>query len=160
MKTDLNQLFCVLINYFPMSFLPKDNVQFGWNLSWAKKRASTAIGYGAILIKDGAGFLTVATSTSHVFQGISMFTAVSTDTDYASNTLVPYLDLTNRGRDLTVIATTTTGGGLANEGVLYDLSTSLVVNIAASAVKAFLYTKFISDTVCEGVIQNPTILGN
>lgn len=56
---------------------------------WFPKTASTTWAVGAMMIFDGSGNVTKATSTSSKLLGLSLKATASTDTDYALNTLIP-----------------------------------------------------------------------
>lgn len=58
---------------------------------WRKKKASTAMTANTFLARSAAGLMTPATATSTEILGLAMRTITSSDSDYASNTLIPVL---------------------------------------------------------------------
>ena len=112
-------------------------------LSYWPKKASTAFTYGALVYPDGAGAVQPAITTSGEHIGVIMQTIASTDSDYASNTKVAIDECgQNDIFEADVTGTLTT----AMVGTYMDLSTSLVVNAAATAKKVVLCVGFISAT--------------
>lgn len=112
-------------------------------LEWYPKKASTAIGYGALTIFDGLGYLTVAISTSLGIVGVCMKAIASTDSDYASTTKIP-VDVV--GEDDVFEADVTGTLTAAMVGTRMDLSTGLVVNAAGTSHNVVTCVGYISAT--------------
>ena len=110
-------------------------------LSYWPKKASTAFTYGALVYPDGSGAIQPADSTSGEHIGVIMQTIASTDSDYASTTKVAVDEC---GEDDIFEADVTGTLTTAMVGTYLDLSTSLVVNAAATSKKVVLCVGFIS----------------
>lgn len=96
------------------------------------KKASTAFADGALVIFDGSGFIDVAISTSAQVIGVIRKTIASTDSDYASATLVPVqvpIELYVEWAALTASAVA------ADVGAQVDLTDSVTVNRGATSHK-------------------------
>lgn len=94
------------------------------------KKASTAIAVGAAVIFDGSGYVTIATSTSAKLLGVSRKVIASTDTDYASTTLIPIeVPIENY---VTWLADTASAVA-ADIGAAVDLTDSVTVNRGATS---------------------------
>jgi hypothetical protein len=120
------------------------------------KAASTAITLGAALKFDGSGNVTPSTSSDATVLGISQRAVASTDTDYASNTLIPVEVPVEKGVEFLALVETGTATA-ANVGLTYDLNDSLGVNLNGTSHNAFTVTRFISATqvavVFKGVLN-------
>ena len=112
---------------------------------WKPKTASTAIAYGAILAFDGSGGLTPASSTSKLLVGISRKAVVSTDSDYASATLLPYTVL-REGAEYEMDVYSGTALTAAMVGNSYDLYDSSLLNVGGTTHKVVTVTGYISAT--------------
>lgn len=112
-------------------------------MAWFPKKASIAIDVGDLMYPDGSGAIQLADSTSGEHLGISLKKVVSTDSDYASNTMIPVDEC---GQDdifeADVNGTLTT----AMIGNYYDLTDEANVNVAAQSKKVVLCVGFISAT--------------
>lgn len=110
-------------------------------VEWWPKKASTAFTLGALVYPDGAGAIQPADSTSGEHIGVILKTVASTDSDYASTTKVP-VDVC--GEDDVFEADVTGTLTAAMVGTYLDLSTSLVVNAAATSKNVVLCVGYIS----------------
>ena len=109
---------------------------------WFPKVASTAIANGAALTFDGSGAVTVATATSTRIAGISAKVIASTDSDYASNTLIPLVAV---GPDDIFLAAVGTGTlTTAMVGNQYDLADSVGIDVTATSHKQVTVVGFVS----------------
>lgn len=130
-----------------MSFIP---FQGDWDIEMWPKKASTAFTKDCIVSKtSGAGTVepSVAATTNPL--GINIKTIASTDSDYASNTLIPIL--VPRDNACTMIATVTGTLATTDPGTKFDLYDSVTVDKTATTTKILLCKKYISAT--QGVFQ-------
>lgn len=105
-------------------------------IMYFKKKASTAIPYGALVYIDSDGLLNPASASSTNHIGVSMVAVASGDADYASTTKIP-VDILNSGTD--VLEAEVSAGTVAQTavGAYYDLnSTGDKVDLSATSVKA------------------------
>lgn len=119
------------------------------------KKASTAIVAGSILSVDSNGFLIPAVAASTNLVGVSAQRVGSDDADYASTTSIAY-DEPHVGDRFVM---TVTGGTPAqtNVGEFFDLSTALVVDMAASTLDHVKLVELRSAT--EAVFEfNPAVM--
>lgn len=122
-----------------MSFIRRKGRQ---NISYYPKKASTAMAAGDLVYADGSGAIQLADSTSGDHIGILMKDIAATDSDYASNTLVP-VDVPDDLSEFEVdvgIGTLTT----AMVGNRYDLKDENEIDVNATSKKVVTVTKFIS----------------
>src|SRR5690349_10387816 len=99
---------------------------------WYPKVASTAFSVGAAVKPDGSGNVTpvAADNTTNNVVGICMKKVASTDSDYASNTLIPIQKV---GYDQIFLADVGAGTASAsNVGLQYDFTDSLTVDLGAT----------------------------
>lgn len=112
-------------------------------LKWYSKAASTAFEVGDLVYPNGSGAIIPADSTSGNHLGVMLKKVVSTDSDYASTTLVPVDEFAEDDVfEATVTGTLTT----AMVGNFYDLSDAATVNVGATSKKVVLCVGFISAT--------------
>lgn len=112
---------------------------------WYPKKASTAMVYGDLLIADGSGRVTKATSTSTVIVGVCLKTIASTDTDYASTTYVPVMIPTEN-----TLFTAPVGTGTFTDlmiGNKYDLKDENEIDVSAQSHKVVTIAKYLSATL-------------
>lgn len=112
-------------------------------LAWFPKKASTAFTQNALVYPDGSGAIQPADSTSGEHIGVIQKAVASTDSDYASTTLVPVDEC---GEDDIFEATVTGTLTSAMVGTYRDLSDSVTVNAGATSKKVVLCVGFISAT--------------
>lgn len=112
-------------------------------LEWWPKKASTAFSYGALVYPDGSGAIQPADSTSGEHIGVALRAVASTDADYATTAKIP-VDVV--GEDDVFEADVTGTLTAAMVGTYRDLSTSLVVNAAATSKAVVLCVGYISAT--------------
>jgi hypothetical protein len=112
-------------------------------MEWYPKLASTAYKAGELLYFNASGAVISADSTSGVHVGVCQSTVTSADADYALTTPIQ-VDVA--GEDDIFEATVTGTLTTAMVGSYYDLSTSLVVNVAAQSKGVVLCVGFISTT--------------
>ncbi len=109
---------------------------------WFPKAASTAIAEGAALVFS-SGYVTPATSTSPILAGISRKTVASTDSDYASHTLIPVEVPVEDGVKWEAL----TASAVATDiGVACDLTDSVTVNRGGTSHKVVTITDVIDAT--------------
>jgi len=114
-------------------------------IKWLPKTASVAIAYGAILAFDGSGGLTNASSSSKLFAGIARRVVASTDSDYASATLMPFVELKgDEEYEMDVYSGTALTAAMV--GNSYDLYDSSLLNVGGTTHKVVTVTGFISAT--------------
>lgn len=113
-------------------------------MAWFPKKASIAIEVGDLMYPDGSGAIQLADATSGEHVGISLKKVVSTDSDYASNTMIPVDEC---GQDDIFEAEVTGTLTTAMVGTYLDLSDANTVNAAATAKKVVLCVGFISATL-------------
>lgn len=118
-------------------------------VEWYPKVASTAFTNGALVYATGSGTITPAITTSGDHIGVIQKDVASTDSDYASNTLVPVL-VPHEGAEFEA---DTASAVSTNVGNSYDLSDSLTVNVGATSKKVFLVTKVLSATKVLGKVN-------
>jgi len=112
--------------------------------SYSPKTASVAIKLNSILAYDGSGGLTPATSSSTLLAGISLRAVVSTDSDYALTTSIPFVVLdANADYEIDVTTGTATPAMVGNAYALTD-DGGLNVNSQTHAVATIV--GFISAT--------------
>lgn len=101
------------------------------------KAASTAFTDGALVIFDGSGHVTPAISTSAQLVGVIRKTVASTDSDYASNTMVPV----QVPIELYVTWVALTASAVAGDvGAQVDLTDSVTVNRGGTSHKVVTIT--------------------
>ena len=103
------------------------------------KAASTAITMGQSSAFDGSGNVTPVTSSTTLFAGVVQKTAASTDSDYASNTLIPVEVPVEKYVEFIA---DTTGATAANVGIQYDLTDANTVNLGATSQKVVTVTRY------------------
>jgi len=113
-------------------------------IKYLPKRASTAISNAALLAPDGAGAVQPAVAATTKVIGASLRTVVSTDADYAQNTLIPYFEPTDTTEFLADVGTGTMTTALV--GTYCDLKDSVSIDVTASAVKTVFLQAFVSAT--------------
>lgn len=111
-------------------------------LSWFPKKASTAFNVGDLVYPDGSGAIQPADATSGEHLGVILKKVVSTDSDYASTTMVP-VDVA--GPD-DIFEADAAGLTAAKVGTYMDLTDAATVNGAATAKNVVLMVGYISAT--------------
>ncbi len=104
------------------------------NIQVYKKKASTAFSKGALCELDSNGYLAPATASSTIngIVGVIMQDVASTDSDYASNTMIP-VDVPRRLEDLFIADCVTTTPAQTDVGETVELVDSLTINVGLSA---------------------------
>lgn len=126
------------------------------NIIWTAKKASTAISNNAVLTYDSStGTVQPAVTASTNLAGVSRKVVASTDTDYASTTLIP-MDVP-APNDLYVLDCNTTVTQ-AMVGDDFDLASSVLLdNSAAGTVKHVKLVGGVGTT--KAVVRfNPVVL--
>jgi len=139
-----------------MSFIPKTAASNHFALRFFKKTASQVYANLSLVAWPASqtGFMIPATSTTTKHIGAIQKAIAATDSDYASNTLVPVL-VPTAGTNSIWIATT--ASLVATDiGGTFDLTDASTVNRAAEAVGAFQSTDYISATQIAGYLVIPT----
>lgn len=110
------------------------------NIEWYPKAASTAFTNGALVYANGSGAIIPADSTSGNHMGVIMKDVATTDSDYASTTMVP-VDVPQDGDEFEVDTAADVTAALVGTNI--DLSTSLVADGAASSKAVLFVTRFL-----------------
>lgn len=139
-----------------MSFIPRTATSNHFALRFFKKTASTAYANLSLVAWPATqtGFMIPATATTTKHVGAIQKAVASTDSDYASNTLVPVL-VPTAGQNSIWIATTASAV-VTDIGGTFDLTDASTVNRGAEAVGAFQSTDFINATSMAGYLVIPT----
>lgn len=110
--------------------------------------ASTTISVGGVLRFDGNGNVIAATATTTHLVGIALRSKKSTDSDFASATLMEFSMLNPSAEfECDNISGTATAGMVGKSYDLLDLQT---LNVAGQSVRVFTITKFVSATKVWG----------
>lgn len=120
-------------------------------LVFLPKAASTAFTKNTLVYFDGSGAIIPADSTSGDHIGMILKTVVSTDADYALNTLVPVEVPEDKQCEFEADATSLTA---ALVGTTMDISDAATVNGGATAKKVVTLTKYISATKGRFVLNS------
>ena len=114
-------------------------------IEWYKKAASTDFTKDSLVAFDGSENVTPATSSTDAHVGCILKAIASTDSDYASETLVP-IEVPD-GPNAVLLATSVDGTAVAADvGTYIDLTDASNANRAASTNDALLVVGFISST--------------
>lgn len=113
-------------------------------IEYFRKRASQAFTANTLVERHSDGTITPCTSsTAANIKGVILKTIASTDSDYASTTLVPVLVPLNPETLFEVDVTTGTLAA-SSEGLKFDLTDAAGVNQSATTNKVMLCEKYIS----------------
>lgn len=115
-----------------------------FHIEWYQKKASTAFALNDLVYIDGNGLLDVATASTTPVIGTIQKVIAATDSDYASNTLVPVLVPDVDAEWLCDVGTGT--AAQTDVGEFIDLKDKDEVDVTASSIDVFFVTKFISTT--------------
>lgn len=133
------------------------NFQGKWKLAWFPKKASVVIVAGTP-VEIEAGFVKQATTTAGATDTplVGIYygkTIASTDSDYASNTLVPIMVPAD---PMAQVQMTVSTGTLttAMVGLSYDIDSNSSVTISTSSNEPVTCAKFISATEGMFVLQS------
>lgn len=120
-----------------------------FHVEWYKKVASTAFAMNDMVYLDANGFITPAVDGSNiVVLGLIQKTIAATDSDYASNTLVPVLV---GEKDAEFLCDVSTGTAAQEDcGQWADIDDKDSIDVNASTYDIFLITKWISATQVVG----------
>lgn len=113
-------------------------------VEWYPKKASTAFAVGDLVYADGSGAIQPADSTSGMHIGVIQKAVASTDSDYASTTLVPVLVPTDDTEWLVDVGTGTATAALI--GTRCDLKDANEIDVSATSKNVVTVTRFISAT--------------
>jgi hypothetical protein len=120
-----------------------------FHTEWYPKVASTAFAMNDLVYLDANGFLTPAVDGANIVAlGLIQKTIATTDTDYASNTLVPVLVGDKDAEFLCDVSTGT--AGQTDVGEWIDIDDANSVDVAASTYDIFFVTKLVSSTQVVG----------
>lgn len=108
------------------------------------KKVSTAFAMNDLVFLDSNGFLDKCTSTTATCLGLIQKVVASTDSDYATATMVPVLVGDVDAEFLCDVGTGTAAQTDCGEGI--DLKDENEVDVSASTYDIFFVTKFISTT--------------
>jgi len=113
-----------------------------------KKVASTAFAENDLVYLDANGYLTPAVDSANIVPlGIIKKTIAATDSDYASNTVVPVLV---GDKDATWLCDVSTGSAAQTDvGEWIDIDDANSVDVAASTYDIFFVVNVISTTQVE-----------
>lgn len=111
---------------------------------WYPKKVSTAFAMNDMVYIDTNGFVDKATSTSTPVIGLIQKVVASTDTDYATASLVPVLV---PGVDAEFLCDVSTGSAATTDiGEFIDIDDENSVNVTASSIDVFFVTSILSAT--------------
>lgn len=125
-------------------------------VEWYPKKASTAFAVGDLVYADGSGAIQPADSTSGMHIGVIQKAVASTDSDYASTTLVPVLVPTDDTEWLVDVGTGTATAALV--GTRFDLKDANEADVSATSKNVLVCTRFISAT--KVVVKIPSMIVN
>lgn len=109
------------------------------------KVASTAFAFNDLVYLDANGYLTPAVDGANIVAlGLIQKTIAATDSDYASNTVVPVLVGEKDSEFLCDVSTGTAAQTDVGEHI--DIDDANSVDVAASTYDIFFVTKYISST--------------
>jgi hypothetical protein len=115
------------------------------NITYFKKKVSTAFANGALCSIDSDGFLIPATASSVNHVGVILLPITSADADYASATYVP-VDMC-RPNDLFIADVSAGTISQTVVGQYHDLNaTGDAVNLSANSVKAVFVVEILAAT--------------
>lgn len=124
-----------------------------FKMDWYPKAASTAFSEGALVYFNGSGQIIPADATSGDHVGVIQKAVASTDSDYASTTMVPVLvPVSDQCEWLVDIGTGT--GATTLVGTTVDLADSLTLDVTAAAKDAVTITQHVSTTKAVVKINN------
>ena len=127
-------------------------------LKWFPKKASTVMEVGDALAFDGIGFVTRATSSSTTVIGFSKKNVATTDTDYASTTMIP-VHVADDVDEFEVDASTTVTSAMI--GTQRDLTNSSTLNVGALGTVNHFRILGIGSTTSKAVVSiTKNSLGN
>lgn len=109
---------------------------------WWPKAASETFSPGDLVYADGSGAITKADATSGDHIGVIQKEIAATDSDYASNTLVPVLVPLDDTEWIVEVGTGTATAAMV--GNKYDLKDANEVDVSAQSKNVVTITKFIS----------------
>jgi len=119
------------------------------------KTASTALALGDAVVLSSGQIVKATSSTANIL-GICKRAVVSTDSDYASTTLIPIEVPVEKSVEWLVPVST--GSATATSvGVTYDLTDSAGINVNSTSQNAVIVTRFISATQVAVVINKPVL---
>lgn len=115
-----------------------------FHTEWYPKKVSTAFALNDLVYIDSNGFLDKCTSTTATCVGTIQKVVASTDSDYATATMVPVLVGDVDAEFLCDVGTGTAAQTDVGEGI--DLKDENEVDVTASTYDIFFVTKYISGT--------------
>ena len=146
---------CIKRDYFPIEQLPygqQAQVDFGeYNIEGMKKSASETFSFDDVVTVDSSGYLTKATATTPKAKivGLIQREVLSTDDDYADNTVVPVNILDNNDNEF--VATVEAGSAVQSMmHKAYDLNSEDGIDVTSDLTGVFKITKIISTTKVLG----------
>lgn len=113
-------------------------------VKWPRKIASTAFNQGDLMYADGSGAVQPADSTSGDHVGVSLKTVAATDSDYASNTRIPVIAISDETKFVADVGTGTMTTAL--EQTHCDLTDADSIDVSATAKNVIFLEKFISSS--------------
>ena len=124
-------------------FIPRRG---NFHIEWYPKKASTTFALWDLVYADGSGAVQPADATSGDHIGVCLKTIAATDSDYASNTLIPVLVPSDSRAEFEVDVDTGTALTTAMVGSRYDLTDANSLNVGGTSKKVVTITKFVSAT--------------
>jgi len=125
-------------------------------VEWYPKKASTAFAVGDLVYADGSGAIQPADATSGMHIGVIQKKVVSTDSDYASTTLVPVLVPTDDTEWLVDVGTGTPTTAMVNNQ--YDLKDENEIDVSQQAKSVVTFTRYVSAT--KAVVKINAMIAN
>ena len=123
---------------------------------WAPKKASTILSEGA-LVQVVDGYIEIFVITRQSTSGVVQKTVVSTDSDYASTTLIPYLVPGSPDAEFKASVLSTDTAVATDVGNFFDIGGTPVgidVTRASSDDDHFLVTKFFGANSVAGNLNS------
>lgn len=115
-----------------------------FHTEWYPKKVSTTFAVNDLVYLDGNGYLDRTTSTTATAVGLIQIAVASTDSDYASATMVPVLVGDVDAEFLCDVGTGT--AAQTDVGEFIDLKDHDEVDVTASTYDIFYVTGFVSTT--------------
>jgi hypothetical protein len=119
------------------------------------KTASTALALGDAVVLSSGQIVKATSGTANIL-GICKRAVVSTDSDYASTTLIPIEVPIEKGVEW-LVPVSTGSAAATSVGVTYDLTDSAGINVNSTSQNAVVVTRFISATQVAVVINKPVL---
>ena len=114
-------------------------------ITYKPKIASTAFSLGDLMYQDGSGAVQEADATSGDHVGVSLRESASTDSDYASNTHIPLIQVNDSTEFKVAVSTGTLTTAMVGE--YRDLTDGAGIDVNATSKLVVLISQFVSTGV-------------